>query len=313
MVGLRAASVAVIGEFFVDEVFAGLDTMPKLGEECFSRRFRREVGGGAAITACGLAKLGVKVRVLGIIGKSDGAWFVDRLASFGVDCSGLGFCADEPSGITVSISTHGDRAFLTYYGANRHLENLLRQPDTAEALGSCQHVHFACAPDADADAHLLAKLHRRSRISIDVQAHMSWLTRPESLTVLRKCDIFFPNEKEGSWVAAAVEPQEILLRLRDKGIRGVALKLGGKGAALLWRRRQFLSDSFPVEPLDTTGAGDCFDAGFIYAQLRGYGPERCLRLANICGALSTRALGGIAASPTLEELADCESQWAKSK
>ena len=59
--------------------------------------------------------------------------------------------------------------------------------------------------------------------------------------------------------------ENILFRLKEKGLRGVGLKLGGKGAALLWKGRQFLSDPFPVETVDTTGAGDCFNAGFIFA------------------------------------------------
>jgi sugar/nucleoside kinase (ribokinase family) len=310
----RKIGVAVIGELFTDEIFAEFGALPKLGEECFARKFRREVGGGAAITACSLAKLGVKVRVLGVVGSADGSWVVDRLASFGIDCSGLQVEPDEPTGVTVSASTHEDRAFLTYYGANTHLAALLRRADTANVLASCRHVHFACAPETDADLALLATLRRRrSSISIDVQSHVSWLTRPESMNILRQCDIFFPNEMEASWVSSEVAPEQILFRLRERGLRGVGLKLGGKGAALLWKGRQFLSDPFPVECLDTTGAGDCFDAGFIFGQLQGYCPERCLQVANICGALSTRDLGGVAASPTLEELADCERQLEKAK
>jgi len=287
--------------------------LPKPGEECFSRRFRREVGGGAAITACGLAKLGVQVTVLGAVGKEDGPWVVDRLSSFGVNCSRLRFDPSEPTGITVSASTREDRAFFSYYGANVQLEKLLEKTELTSAIGSARHVHFACAPDADSHARLFAALDRRCRVSIDVQSHVSWLTRPSSLKILRHCDVFFPNEREGGWISSAMEPHEILRRLRDKGLRSVALKLGGKGAALLWGRRQYLADPVPVETVDTTGAGDSFDAGFIYATLRGYDPQRCLHIANICGALSTRALGGIAAFPSPDELAEFEAHLGKEK
>ena len=308
------SEVAVIGELFVDEIFADFGAFPKLGEEVFARRFRREIGGGAAITACGLAKLGVRVRVFGSVGKVDGKFVLDRLTSFGVDCSGVEFHAKEPTGITVSASTREDRAFYTYYGANSQLAGLRGRPDIAKALAASRHVHFACAPEADLDLPLFAKLRRgKCTISIDVQSHVSWLTRPESIKILRQCDMFFPNEREGCWVSSEAEVTDILLRLREKGVRGVGLKLGAKGAALLWKGRKYLSDPFPVETLDTTGAGDCFDAGFIFAWLRGNPPERCLHVANICGALSTRALGGIAASPTLEELTECEAQWETDK
>jgi len=108
----QKAKVAVIGEFFIDEIFSEFTAFPKFGEEAFAGKFRREVGGGAGITACGLAKLGVSVKVLGTVGKADGQWVIDRLKSYGVDCSGLGFCVQEPTGVTACVSTREDRAFF---------------------------------------------------------------------------------------------------------------------------------------------------------------------------------------------------------
>jgi ribokinase len=302
-------TVIVIGEFFIDEILSGFQALPKLGEEAFARQFHRDVGGGAAITACGLAKLGISVAVLGAVGRSDGQWVVDRLTSFGVDCSGLEKHPTEPTGLTISVSTREDRAFFSYYGANQLLTRILARPETLQRLSQARHIHFACAPDADADEPLFASLRQRKcRLSIDVQSHVSWLTRPKSLNLLRHCDVFFPNEREAEWISGVGGTAKVLRALRDKGLRGVGLKLGGKGAALLWRRREFLADPIPVETVDTTGAGDCFDAGFIYSWLRGEKPQRCLEIANVCGALSTRVLGGIAAFPTPGELSEYYSR-----
>ncbi len=297
--------VVIIGEFFIDEILSEFPALPKLGEESFARKFQRDIGGGAAITACGLAKLGVPVAVLGAVGKEDGAFVIERLTDAGVDCCGLQVHGDEPTGLTVSVSTREDRAFFSYYGANQHLPRLLLKPETRKAMENARHVHFACAPDGELDSALFPPANkRRWRISIDVQSHVSWLTRPDSLNILRNCDMFFPNEREAEWISGETGPQKILRALRDKGIRGVALKLGGRGAALLWRRRVFMVEACPVETIDTTGAGDCFNAGFIYAWLRGEKPQQCLEIANICGALSTRALGGIQGFPSLQELQD---------
>lgn len=306
MLKVRKQTVAVIGEFFVDQIFTEFNTLPKLGEEAFARQYHREVGGGAAITACALARLGVPVAAVGAIGKQDGRWLVNRLNSAGVDCSGLQFEPGEPTGITVSVSTREDRAFFTYYGANKRLARILQDPVTSALLSKATHVHFACALDAERDGPLLNAVRRKSRTSIDVQSHMSWLTRPESLNILRNCDIFFPNEREAGWISSEIEPHDILHKLREKDFHGVGLKLGGKGAALLWRRHVFLTGPFPVQTVDTTGAGDCFNAGFIFSWLRGDPPQRCLEVANICGALSTRALGGVEAFPSLRELQECE-------
>jgi sugar/nucleoside kinase (ribokinase family) len=142
---------------------------------------------------------------------------------------------------------------------------------------------------------------------------MSWLTREENLKILRNCDVFFPNEREAEWISGEVGTHKVLRALHEKGLRGVGLKLGGNGAALLWRKRELLADAVPVDTIDTTGAGDCFDAGFIYGWLRGDPPERCLRIANICGALSTRGLGGISAFPSLDELRDWELRVEQTK
>ncbi len=294
--------VLVIGEFFVDEIFSDFPSFPRLGEESFARQFQREVGGGAAITACALAKLGLRVSVLGVVGK-DGGWLVNRLASFGVDCDGLERHPAEPTGLTASVSTKEDRAFYTYYGANQRLPQVLAKPETLRCIRSATHVHFACAPAADFNMNLFPRRgHRSYRVSIDVQSHTTWLERPQSLQILRRCDIFFPNEGEAECISGTRGVSRILDSLRDKGLRGVGLKLGSKGAALLWKNRDFLSPRIAVETVETTGAGDCFNAGFIYAWLRGDKPQMCLDIANFCGALSTRELGGVAGFPTLQEL-----------
>src|SRR5215212_8834735 len=70
--------IVVVGDLFIDEVLSDFNTLPKLGEEAFARKFRREIGGGAAITACGLARLGWRVAALGVVGKDDGVWVVRR-------------------------------------------------------------------------------------------------------------------------------------------------------------------------------------------------------------------------------------------
>lgn len=293
----------VVGDFFIDEVLSEFQSLPKLGEESFARQFRREIGGGAAITACGLARLGLNVAVLGVVGKEDGMWLVKRLIENGVDATALEHDPDEPTGLTVSVSTREDRAYFTYYGANARLHKVLSDPESRKLMAKGRHVHFACTPDRVLEAGLFQALRRkRCRISIDVGWHPSWLTDPRNSEMLQQCDLFLPNEREAELMTRESEPHKMLRVLRDRGIKAVGLKLGGKGAALLWDKTELICDPHPVANLDTTGAGDSFDAGFIYAWLKGEEPQRCLEIANICGALSTRALGGIAAFPTLKEL-----------
>ena len=134
-------------------------------------------------------------------------------------------------------------------------------------------------------------------VSLDVGWHVSWLRDPRSLPAISRFDIYFPNESEGRALTGETEPEKMLRRFERAGARRVALKLGACGAALLWDGEILLEVGLPVEPVDTTGAGDCFDAGFLYAWLAGAPPRICLRAANICGALSTEAYGGVSAFP----------------
>jgi sugar/nucleoside kinase (ribokinase family) len=295
--------VIVVGDLFIDEVLTEFDSLPKLGEESFARKLRREIGGGAAITACGLAKLGLRVGVLGVVGKEDGMWLVHRFLEAGVNTTFLEYHPDEPTGLTVSVSTREDRAFFSYYGANEQLSALLKESEARKLMAKARHVHFACAPDRVQHAGLFQALRkRRCRVSIDVGGHETWLADPRNLEILREANVFFPNLREGELITGETEPDRILRALHEKGLTAVGLKLGSKGAALLWRKKEFRCEPYPVSHIDTTGAGDCFDAGFIHAWLEGGSPQASLEAGNICGALSTRALGGIAGFPSLSEL-----------
>src|SRR6266571_2614863 len=126
--------VIVVGDLFIDEVLSEFYSLPKLGEESFARKMRREIGGGAAITSCGLARLGWRAAALGVVGREDGMWVVKRFLDAGVNTTFLEHHPDEPTGLTVSVSTREDRAFFSYYGANEHLCALLKEPNARKLM-----------------------------------------------------------------------------------------------------------------------------------------------------------------------------------
>lgn len=298
----KKLDVMVAGDLFIDIVMSGFPFWPEPGQEAVASEYCREVGGGAAITAAGLAKLGSRVGALGVVG-NDGQWLVERLRGLNVDTSGIAYDPHEPTAFTVAVSDPSDRAFFTYLGANRMFSSLLCEAAVTRLLSHARHVHLACAPDLDSAPELLADLRLNGcRVSLDVGWHEPWLRDPRSLALLRDVDIFFPNESEASSMLGETEPEKILSAFAGAGVRAVVLKLGARGAALLWEGRITMGEEYPVPAVDTTGAGDSFDAGFLWAWLRGDAPERCLRVATICGALSTRALGGIEAFPTARRL-----------
>jgi sugar/nucleoside kinase (ribokinase family) len=300
---LKRFDAIVAGEIYVDLILSGFDFWPRPGTEAFARSYHREVGGGASITACGLAKLGSRTAVFGTIGSEWGAWVRERLAANGVDISFLAEGAEEPTGFTVAVSGPDDRAFLTYAGANRRFPAAVREAESAGRFAEARHVHLAWSPPLDTAAELLHAIRRGgSTVSVDVGWHEAWLRDPRSLALMPDIDLLFPNETEAHAMTGHADPQEILETFRDAGARCVALKLGAAGAALLSSGRIWRVPPRPVQPVDTTGAGDCFDAGFLHYWLTGAEPEACLRAANICGALSTEAHGGLAGFPSAERL-----------
>lgn len=308
---IRELDVIVAGEVYLDLILSGFDTWPQLGQESFAKEFRREVGGGTAITACGLANLGLKTAVLATLGSEDGQWVANRLDAYGVNTSRLSFENSEPTGFSVVATVTEDRAFLSYSGANRMFESALSAAACARQLARCRHLHLAYVPSLEKGRILLDNVRANGcTISLDTGWRPTWLADPSAIEIIQRVDIFFPNELEASRLTGKTEPVGILNVLRDLGIKNVALKLGPRGSALLADGAISFVPSIPVMPRDTTGAGDCFDAGFLYAWLRGESPASCLLAGNICGALSTEHYGGLSGFPTRLEL---ESQMERAR
>jgi ribokinase len=294
----KRLDAAVVGEIFVDHILHGFTHWPTLGEEIYCDQYVREIGGGTANTACALAKLGRETTIFGCVGSEDAAWINTRLAAFGVKADHL-MTAEGSSGVTVGVSTAEDRTFFTFPGANRRLAELLQSRAFNQALTEARHVHFACPISSQVATILFPELRAAGcTISLDAGWHPEWLRAPETARSLEMVDWFFPNEKEGAWITGLAEPPEILQRLG----RNTVLKIGSKGAAMLDNGRLLTAAAPFATVIDSTGAGDAFDAGFLDAFLDGGDAAEWLRRGVRCGTLSTRAAGALAGLPERREL-----------
>lgn len=295
--------VVTVGDVFLDLVMTGFRNWPQPGEEAFAKELRREIGGGAAITACGLSRLDQRVALLAMIGKDSG-WLTERLTEFKVSPDLLLVNHQDSGGLTMSISTAQDRALFTYTGANRELQPvLLTNPAIRQELTRARHVHLALP----ANPGLLSTLSKPLReagitLSLDVGWQPDWLNNRRNLQALRELDLFMPNQREAELMTKQSEPEGMLRAFAKAGLRGVALKLGERGSMLLWEDKVYSCPPMAVKSRDTTGAGDCFDAGFLHAWLAGASPMERLQLGNVCGALSTQQLGGVDGLPTSRQL-----------
>ena len=303
---------AVVGEIFADHIFSGFAAWPPAGVEIFTEEYVREVGGGAANTASGLARLGKQTILFGVAGILDRPWLHRRLTDLGVLLDGMKY-VEQSTGVTVSISTKEERTFFTYPGSNSQLEEYLQSPDVVASLAEARHVHFAMPLARKIAATLLPELRRAGcTLSMDVGWQLEWLTNIENVGTCVGCDFFLPNEKEARIFTGFDDPSAMLQFCMKSGIPGVVLKLGAMGACMMLDGRELYSERVPVEVIDTTGAGDAFNAGLIDAVLEGLPAEEMLRRACICGALSTQASGALSGLPTRKELEEFYDQAHKS-
>jgi len=297
-------NIAVVGEIYVDHIFTDFDHVPLPGEEVFAEQYRREAGGGTVNTACALARLGHHTSIFGVLGDDEESWLRSRLRAFQVDAGHVS-SSMLPNALTVSMSTTSDRSFLSYAGANRMLGEYVALPETFAALSQARHVHFAMPLELKLAEVLLPALRSAGcTLSIDPGWRKDWFLSDGVLDVLRMVDLFLPNESEAQLLTKHRDPEKMLRACVSLGLANTVVKLGPRGAATFQDGHFYTVVPPEVRVVDTTGAGDAFDAGFIDAWLSGADIEEQLRRACICGSLSTRARGALSALPSREEMLD---------
>jgi sugar/nucleoside kinase (ribokinase family) len=301
---MKKYDVAVVGEIYIDHVLTGFTKWPQPGEEVFTNEYVQEVGGGAAITACALAQLGRSVSLIGVIGSNEMPWFAQRLSGFGVSSSELR-SRNGCTGVTVSVSSNVDRSFFTYVGENAHLEEQLSGDSILQHMSEARHVHFAMPITANLAKRLLSKLRVEGcTTSLDVGHQESWLLDPANNATCSNVNYLLPNEREAKMISNADAAAYLEFTRRSKWPSGV-VKMGAQGAVMRCDNNTLRVPPPKVETIDTTGAGDAFNAGFIDGLLDGQTGELCLRRGCICGGLSTRARGALRGLPTRDELMRC--------
>lgn len=300
----------VLGELCAD-VLVGLGAaLPEFGQaEMLVEHGAVTLGSSGAITASAAARLGLNVAFAGVVGDDAlGTFVLDALAGQGVDVSACRRMPGRATGFTVVLNrADGDRALLTYEGT-------IAEATVAEVpeklLADARHVHVssyflqrALRPGLP---RLFAGLAARGAgSSLDPGWDPAERWGPDLGEALAEVRWLLPNEQELRHIAAACAgtPQNPstaqALRALTRLGPGVAAKLGPAGAAVLDRPAAaerpggsgFVRTE-PVEPVDTTGAGDNFNAGFLAGLLEGRSPHEALALAAACGSVSVLGLGG---------------------
>lgn len=294
--------ILVAGEINPDLILTG-DVVPAFGQvEKLVDSAALMIGSSSAIFACGAARLGLKVTFVGVCSDDTfGRFMLAQMKSRCVDTSSVLVRPGGQTGLSVILNRRDDRAILTHPG----LIADLKAGDVTDALlARSRHLHVASyflqtalqpgLPGLFARAHALGM-----STSLDTNWDPSGEWRGIE-TLLHQVDVFLPNGKE-AFILTGVKKVGSAIQQLSQSCQVVAIKLGAKGAIARSGGDTVRMPAIPVEVVDTVGAGDSFDAGFLYGFLNDWALEKILRLAVTCGSLSTRSSGGTAAQPTLDE------------
>ncbi len=295
--------LVVLGDCNPDLLLRG-NVVPAFGQiEQIVDEARFEIGGSGAIVAAGAARLGLRCGLVSVVGDDDLARLqLDALGRRGVDTSAVIVDDSLGTGLTVILSRGDDRAILTSLGAIDALEGGLVDPGV---LRGARHVHVSSyylqgRLRATLEPVLVAAREGGASVSLDPNWDPSETWDGGLLALLPLLDYLFVNEQEARLIGRAADAEAGGLELAARG-PAVAVKLGAEGGLLVSAGAETIRrGALEVETVDTTGAGDSFDAGFLCGVLSGWEPVRCLELACACGSLSV-SVAGLDGQPTLDE------------
>lgn len=257
-----------------------------------TRKFVRTWGGGTLITAVAAARLGTKVIVVSAL--PEGA--LGYLRREGIEVRNIRK-PGEPHALSVALSTARERAFATYDGVNDDLESRLLTR-FAQRLPRARHVHFALgAHRLDAWSRVVRRLRARgTTTSWDFGWHEGLERRRGFDHLVGGLDWVLVNEKEARAYSGASALPEVVARWRAMA-RGTVIKRGSRGALAVLPDAVHRVAAPAVRVVDTTGAGDAFNGGFLAALVRDCDIVTCLRAGVTIGSLSTERAGGIEGLP----------------
>lgn len=290
--------IAGVGILNCDLLFSGLQRLPEEGEELFSKGFDLQLGGGVPAVMIHLSRLGIPVRLATFLGNDRFSRFAQEcLEREGVSFRNLHHGNGMPLNVTCVAITPRDRTFLSYRDdvpvTDEVLEEMYRECRGAAIVRMYNDFY-----------EVYARLKREQPDTVFV-LDTEW---DESLSLkmlgpyLELADYYTPNCKEALHLTGTDDPHraaEVLSDYFDAAI----VKLGADGCLLRQNGAEEVIPAVPgVEAVDATGAGDAFNAGFLYGLYHGYPIEDCIRFGNITGGECVRHIGCLAGRMSEEQL-----------
>ena len=306
----RDLDLLVVGDCNPDVLVVGRAVTPAFGQqEQLVDTIDLVIGGSAAITAVAAARLGLRVALAAAVGADPaGTLMLDHLAKEGVDISAVVISDAVPTGMTVALSRGGDRAILTALGA---IATLTAADVPMALLARSRHVHassYFLLEDSLGPG--LAGLLSAARAtgattSLDTNWDPAGRWGDERLSrAMAQADLLLPNEAEALALSGGAPGLDAAVAALSGPGRRLAVKLGERGVLCADGPALHQVSVPAVVPADTTGAGDCFNAGLLAGLLAGLALPQAAALGCAAGALSTRAPGGTASAPDMAAAAE---------
>lgn len=301
--GQKRFAIAIAGEINLDLILYGLPANMPMERELLATAFTPTLGSSSAILAHNMAIMGVPVAFTTRVGEDDfGEVALARLRESGADLTHVLYSEQGTgTGVTVLLPHGRERHILTYPGT---MSELSCDDLDVDYLASARHFHLSSLflqTGLQAGLHdLLSDLKARGlTISLDTNDDPAGEWGGVLDEILPLVDILLPNEGELMRMTKTAS-LEAALKKMSAHVPLIAVKCGARGALIHEGGRTTSMPPLLVDAVDTIGAGDSFNAGFLAAYLEGQSPAVCAQAGNVTGALSTLRAGGTEAFRDVE-------------
>ena len=291
------------GALNVDKLFR-VNRIAAAEEESFIEDYAEACGGSAANTIVGLARLGCKVGFIGKVGHDkEGALLLEDFCKEGVDTNGVIHAKHGKSGSVLGfVNKKGARALCIDPGVN---DTIKFEEINMEYVSQARFLHltsFVGEKSFRTQKKLLETLQNSVKVSFDPGVLYARRGLSSLEPIINRAYVLMPNSIELELLTGKTDYCKGADFLVGRGVKTVAVKLGGDGCYVTDGRERHLIEAFRVKAVDTTGAGDAFCAGFLYGLLNGKSLYECGRLGNFVASRCVMKMGARAGLPSVKDL-----------
>ena len=296
--------VVGFGALNVDKLFK-VNQIAEAEEESFIKSHSETCGGSAANTIIGLARLGCKVGFIGKVAEDkEGAQLLGDFRKEDVNTAGIISAKKGESGQVMGfVDAKGERALYINSGVNDTIAFDEVKTDYVSKTKFLHLTSFVGNLSFQTQKKLLQNLPENVHISFDPGALYSRKGLAQLEPIIGKSYVMMPNAKELSLITGEADYCSGADFLIGKGVKIVAIKLGGEGCYVTDGHERLRIEAFKVKAVDTTGAGDAFCAGFLYGLLKEKTLQECGRLGNFVASRCVTKMGARAGLPHRKDLA----------